>query len=380
MRSIKNLENLKNKKILLRVDFNVPVNGGVLGDTYRIESHKETVSFLRENGGIVVLVSHRSSKEGFEEILEQISGSFGEKPIFIKEIDEIPNIISGRESDVFLLDNIRKWPGEENNDENFAKKLASYFDIYVNDAFSVSHRNHASIAAVTKFLPSYAGFLLWKEVSNLERVINEPLEGKIIILGGAKTSTKIPVVKNFLDKAENILIAGALSNIIFKYKGINIGKSFVEDVDINDLLKGIDLDNSKIILPEDIVVSEDKSGKSIPEIIPVQDLDENQLILDIGPETIKKFSQFIKDAKMVIFNGPLGLAEVERFSMGTKIILNVMANSDAFTVIGGGDTLALIEKMNLLDKFDYVSTGGGAMLEFLSGNKLPGLEALGYYG
>jgi len=221
---------------------------------------------------------------------------------------------------------------------------------------------------------------LVKEAENLERILKGPAQGKTVILGGAKVSTKLPVVKNFLDKAEHILIGGALANAIFKFRGLNIGRSVVEDSGVALALKEIDLNNPKIILPSDIAVSEDPKGAVSPAmVLPLKDISENQMILDIGPETARKFSDIIKNSKTVVFNGPLGLAEVEAFSAGTKVVFDSMIRSGAFSVVGGGDTLALIERLGLINRFSYVSIGGGAMLEFLAGNKLPGLEALGYY-
>ena len=375
MKKIQELEDLKSKKVFLRVDFNVPLtqssitnHQSVISDVYRIKAHKETINYLISAGARVALVSHadRSFRETVSEIGQILGYQLGfEEDILNPKLD----------SQLTLFENIRKYEGEEKNDEKLALSLSKGFDIYMNDAFSVSHRNHASVSGITKFLPSYAGFLMEKELSNLEKVLNSPAQGKTIVLGGAKISTKIPVIKNFLDKAEHILIAGALANAIFKFKGLKIGSSFVEDSEVEN----IDSEDSRIVLPKDFLISTDRSGQTFPEATLVKDLEDNQIILDIGPETAMQFSEIVKKSKMVIFNGPLGLAEVEAFSAGTKIVLDSIIRSGAFSVIGGGDTLALVEKLDLLDKFSYISTGGGAMLEFLAGDKLPGLEALGYY-
>lgn len=360
-------DGLSGNKVFLRVDFNVPIEKGEIGEKYRIRAHKETIDFLVSAGSKFALVSH--AEKSFKDVVGKIGEILGHQLGFEEDILN-PKL----DSPFVLFENIRKYEGEETNDSKFAEDLAKNFNIFINDAFSVSHREHASVSAITKFLPPCAGFLMAKEVENLEKVLNEPAEGKIVILGGAKVVTKLPVIKNFLEKAEYILIGGALANTIFKIKGLKIGQSIFEDV------KGkTDWDNPKIVLPQDFVISEDKSGKSIPEISPVRDIEENQYVLDIGPETAKQFSDIIRNSKMVIFNGPLGLAEVEAFSTGTKLVLNSIIRSEVFSVIGGGDTLALVEKLGLIDRFGYVSTGGGAMLEFLAGNKLPGLEALGYY-
>ena len=359
---------LSGKKIFLRVDFNVLVESGRLKEVYRIKAHKETIDFLISAGARVALASHIDSS--FKDVTDDIGKILGYELGFEDDILN-PKL----DSQLTIFENIRNYEGEEKNDKSFALSLSKNFDLYINDAFSVSHRDHTSIVGITEFLPSYAGFLLQKEIENLKKILNEPANSKTIVLGGAKISTKLPVIKNFLDKADHILIGGALANTIFKAKGLKIGQSVAEETQ-----EQIDWNNPKIALPKDFTVSEDQSGKTFPEIMPVKDLDENKMILDIGPETIKEFSKIISDSKTIVFNGPLGLAEVDAFSLGTRMVLDSIIRSKAFSVIGGGDSLAFIEKFSLLDKFGYVSTGGGAMLEFLAGNKLPGLGALGYYG
>ena len=383
MKSLNDIEKrgLKEKKVFLRVDFNVPVTDGEVGEKYRIQSHhKDTIDFLLAAGVKVALVSHIDGN--FKDIAVKVEEILGHQLDFEEDILN-PKL----DSQLTLFENIRKYEGEEINDSGFAEDLARNFDLYVNDAFSVSHREHASVSTITGFLPSYAGFLIEKEIRNLERVLNEPAQGKTIILGGAKVSTKLPVIKNFLDPegvrqggpygvgaAEHILVAGALANTVFKKKGIKIGKSTAEEVE-----EDLDWSNSKIVLPKDIVVSNDRSGRTVPQIFPVKDIDEDQMILDIGPETVKHFSEIIGGSETIIFNGPVGLAEVDAFSIGTRMVLDSIIRSGAFSVVGGGNTLALFEKWGLIGKFGYVSTGGGAMLDFLAGNRLPGLEALGYY-
>lgn len=342
IKSIINIGNkeLHGKKVLLRVDFNMPVLDGKILDTYRISAHKETIDYLISRGAIITILSHSTAIDSFEPLLGQIK------------------TILGTES-FSLYENVRKFEGEENNDEEFARRLAKPFDIYVNDAFSESHRNYASVTSVTKFLPSYAGLLLVKEIENLEKVIKLPKENKTLIIGGAKAEVKFPVVENFLDKSENILVGGVVANIFLKASGINIGESIAED---NFILKAKNLLlNKHIIIPEDFVI-------------------DNDMILDIGPKTAEKFSQIIKNSKFIIWNGPLGKTEIPEMSLGSKKVAEAIVGSGAFSVIGGGDTIAYLQKIDLIDKFSYVSTGGGAMLEFLAGNELPGLKALGYYG
>ena len=327
------------KHVLLRVDFNVPVLNEKISDTYKIKAHKETIEYVTSRGAIVTLLSHITSIESFDPIIDQIQDILGTK-------------------NFSLFENIRKHSGEETNDEEFAKEIAKSFDIYINDAFSESHRDYASITSITKFLPSYGGLLLIKEIENLRKILESPKEGKTLIIGGAKIDTKFPVIKNFLNKAENILVGGAVANVFLKANGVDIKKSLISNnflKDAEDLLK-----EKSIIIPEDYVFSDD-------------------MISDIGPKTAEKFLEIIKKSKIIIWNGPLGKVETPDLIKGTKAVAEAIVNSGAFSVIGGGDTIAFIEKNGLIGKFSYISTGGGAMLQFLSGNKLPGLEVLGYY-
>ena len=330
---------LRGKKVLLRVDFNVPVENGKISNTYRIRAHKETINYLINRDVLVSVLSHITAVESFVPLSGQI-----------KEVLGTSNFI--------LLENVRQNLGEETNDLEFAKKLAEPFDIYVNDAFAACHREHASVSAITKFLPSYGGLLLMKEIRNLTKTVETPREGKTLILGGAKISTKFPVIKNFLDKADNILIGGAVANIFFKAKGIDIKKSLTDDKFLDEASNLIN-SNNNLIIPEDYIFSD-------------------EMILDIGPKAVEKFLEIIKNSKMIIWNGPLGKPEIEKFSYSSQKIAEAIASSDIFSVIGGGDTIAFLEKIDLIDKFGYISTGGGAMLEFLAGKTLPGLTALGY--
>lgn len=353
-------KDLSGKKVLLRVDFNLPISDGKISETYRIKAVKETVDFLINENATVALISHITTLNSFEPIVRQIAELLGIGIIFIPDcIGELvkTNLDNSKNGQVFLLDNVRKYDGEENNDVEFAKKLAEPFNIYVNEAFAASHRNHASLVSVTKFLPSYAGLLLIKEIGNLTKAIEASRERKTLILGGAKISTKFPVIKNFLDKAENILIGGAVANVFLKTKGVDIKQSLTDDnflTEAGELLK-----NFNFAIPEDYVMADN-------------------MILDIGPKTVEDFVKIIQGSKMIIWNGPLGKVEEEQFSVGSGKIAEAIMNSGAFSVVGGGDTIAFLERIGSVDKFNYVSTGGGAMLEFLAGNKLPGLLALGY--
>ncbi len=358
---------LKDKKVLLRVDFDVPVSDkGQILETFRIEKQKETIDYLVNQGAKVVMVAHISSVDSFRDLIPQLHILTGYEINFLKTIEEIPSCVE-HYAGLALLDNIRKFPGEMENDEAFALKLSNGFDVYVNNAFAVCHREHASVSAVAKLLPSYAGFLIEQEITQLEEAIKAQKEGKIIVMGGAKAATKVPVIKNFLDKANKILIGGVIANDILKAKGQDVGNSVVDD-NAGELLTGLDLARPELVMPKDYNISENK-------------------MLDIGPEAIKEFSEIIKNSKMIIWNGPMGMFEDDKFAKGTKAIAGAIADSSARKVIGGGDTISAVDKFGLGGKFDpstssgqaFLSTGGGAMLMFLAGKKLPGLVALNYY-
>ncbi len=353
---------LKNKKVLLRVDFNVPVSdNGQIEESFRIQKQKETLDYLVEHGAHVIMVAHISDQsigQSFATLIPQLHLLLGYEVNFLKIVAEI-SVYLENYSGPALLNNIRQNEGEEKNDLEFAKQLASGFDLYINNDFAVCHRNHASISAIAKLLPSYAGFLVEEEVANLQSVVDTPKSGKILIMGGAKASTKIPVIKNFLDKTDIILIGGVIANDILRAKGQDVGDSVVDENAL-ELLVGLDLNNPQLLMPKDYNIFQNK-------------------ILDIGPEAIKEFSEIIKNSKMVIWNGPMGMFENSQFADGTNKIAQAITESSALKIVGGGDTISVIDKIGLIDKFDFVSTGGGAMLAFLAGEKLPGLEALGYY-
>ncbi len=380
---------LNGKKILSRVDFNIPVVDGKIAEVFRIKAARETVDYLLGSGAKVVLVGHIEAIPGFGPIVEQIGEILGQKIIFIPLKDFIAGNWKLETGNLFLVDNIRQDKREIENDKELAEELAKGFDFYVNDAFAVCHRNHTSVSAITGFLPSYAGFLIRKETENLSDALKAPAAGKVVVLGGAKISTKLPVIKNFLDKAEKILIGGAIANSFFKARGIQIGASVVDDTAVDpvksrkagtleELFDGVNISDPKIVLPESVVISEDRTGKAEITSRPVGDIAPNEMILDVCPEFAEEFAKIIQNSKMAIWNGPMGLAEVEKFAQGTKIVAEAVALAPR-SIVGGGDTIAAADKLGLLDKYSFVSTGGGAMLEFLAGNKLPGLEALGFY-
>lgn len=367
---------LTNKKILLRVDFDISVKGGKIRENFRIKSHRETLDYLLDNGAKVMLISHLGhdvSEASFAPIVEQLGLILGQTLTLVPHaaLDSVGALFD--KCPILLLDNLRQDSREVENDDGFAMELAKGFDYYINDAFAAMHRNHASLVAITRHLPSYAGLLVKKEIDNLEQAMGAPMEGKVLVLGGAKISTKMPIIKNFLDKADKILIGGALANNFFKAQGIKIGTSVVDDSIAPDIR------SENIILPKDFITAEKESESgSVKLYKQLADVGPIEAILDIGPETAEEWADIIERSKMVIWNGPMGFFEHKNFAEGTEIVAEAVVKAEC-SIIGGGDTIAAVDKFGLLERYSFVSTGGGAMLEFLAGNKLPGLEALSYY-
>lgn len=353
MRSIRQIKNVKGKTVLLRVDFNVPIKDGQVLDDFRIRAALPTINFLIKNGAKLILITHLG-KDGTESLAPVINRFF--------EISKIPK------DKVTFFENIRKFTGETENDPTFAKNLSTMGDIYVNDAFSVSHREHASIVLLPKLLPSYAGFQLEEEVKNLSRAFEKPKHPFLFILGGAKFSTKMPLIKKYLELSDQVFIGGALANDFLKAEGYEVGQSLVDDANygIKEVLK-----NQKLILPVDVVV--ESGNKLINKKINEVEKDEN--ILDIGSETVKNLALLVKKSKLILWNGPLGKYEAGG-AKSTKEVLKLVADSKALSIIGGGDTVALITQMKMENKFSFVSTGGGATLDFLANGTLPGIKAL----
>jgi 3-phosphoglycerate kinase len=351
MKSIKNLKNLKGKKVLVRVDYNVPIKNGKVLDDFRIKKSIQTIKFLQNKGAEVILVSHlgKDGKESLAPVANRLKK-------YIKK-------------NVTLLENIRKDSGEEKNDLNFAKKLANLADFYVNDAFSVSHRNHASVVGVPKYLPSYAGFQLEEEIRNLSKVIKNPKHPFLFILGGAKFSTKMPLIQKYLKTADYVFIGGALLNDFLKAKKYETGKSLTDNTKIPVNI----LNNKKLILPVDVVVL---SGNKIINK-KIEDIKKNEIIIDIGKESVKLAESYIKKVKLILWNGPLGKYEEKSGNLATEKLLKAVANTKkAESIIGGGDIVSIVSKLKLEKKFTFVSTGGGATLDFLVNSTLPGIKAL----
>lgn len=355
MKSIKLLKNLKGKKVVLRVDFNVPIKNGKIVDDFRIKKALPTIEFLLKKGADIVLITHLG-KDGSESLLPV------EKRFF--------NLSKFPKSRITFFENVRKFEGEEKNDKIFAKLLASMGDIYVNDAFSVSHRAHASVVGISKFLPSYSGFQLEEEILNLSKVMQSPKKPFLFILGGAKFSTKLPLIKKYLSKADYVFIGGALFNDFLKASGFEIGKSLSSDFDLKTIQKISK--NKKILLPLDVLVL-DENNKKINKKI--EDIAKTDYILDVGKESIKNLEDIVLKSKTILWNGPLGRFE-DGGAEATKKILKTIAKTKAFSLIGGGDTVALISQMKMEKSFSFVSTGGGATLDFLANGALLGIKAL----
>lgn len=375
---IKNLQevlNLKDRRVLVRVDFNVPIGKDGLVDAteaFRIDKSLETIRHLSGMGAKTILISHigRDKKETLYPVAQYLKNILPVRFIATWEHEAIKGAISNMSAgDIILLENLRQNPGEEENDPKFASFLSTLADMYVNDAFAVSHRAHASVVGVTEYMTAYAGLWLQKEVSNLTRILHEPAHPFLFILGGAKFDTKISLIRKFEGIADEIFIGGALANNFFKRLGMEIGKSLVDDtVDTTEFFH-----KDHISVPFDVVVKPGNRNLELPAI------GKDDTIVDIGTETLAELQKKIWDAKTILWNGPLGLYE-EGFDSSSKEILKTIGDSKAFSIIGGGDTVKLVQDLDLVDKLSFVSTGGGAMLEFLGGETLPGIKALDQMG
>ncbi len=372
MKSIKDIENLKGKKVVVRVDYNVPMDGDKITDDFRIRASLPTIEYLQKKGAIVVLLAHigddatSSLKPVAIRLKKFISNlNFIETSIFSDNTEKIVNNL--KSGDVVLLENLRREIGEKKNAPSFARALSRYGTIFVNDAFSVSHRPHASIVGITKYLPGYAGLQMIDEVNHLSKAFN-PKHPFLFILGGAKFETKIPLIKKFLRDADHVFIGGALANDFFRAKGYTVGTSLVSDgnISIKPFAK-----SSNLIIPIDVIASKDGKTRDIKP----SDVASDECIVDIGNETVTKLGELIEKASFILWNGPLGKYE-SGFSSSTEKILKLISKSKANSVIGGGDTVAIISKLKLGDKLGFVSTGGGATLDFLAKGTLPGIKAL----
>ncbi|MEV9641503.1 phosphoglycerate kinase [Mammaliicoccus sciuri] len=380
---------LNGKRVFCRVDFNVPMEEGKVTDDTRIRAALPTIEYMTGKGAKVILASHlgRPKGEVKEDMRltaagEQLSELLG-KPV--RKLDasvgeEVEQAIAAmKDGDILLLENVRFNPGEEKNDAELAKQFAELADVFVNDAFGTAHRAHASTAGIAQYIPGVLGFLLEKELDVLGKVLSDPERPFTAIIGGAKVKDKIGVIDNLLDKVDNLLIGGGLSYTFTRAQGHQTGDSLVEEDKVELAKSFIQKAKEKdvnLFLPTDAVVANAFSVDAETKTVSVGEISEGWMGLDIGPETAERYKQVILDSKFVIWNGPMGVFEMEPFANGTKTVADAMAETAAYTVIGGGDSAAAVEKFEVADKMDHVSTGGGASLEFMEGKELPGVAVL----
>jgi len=380
---------MRGKRVLVRVDFNVPLENGRITDDTRIRAAIPTIQRLREQGARVILMSHLGRPDGkvVEKLrLTPVAQHLGE--LLGVAVKTAPDCVGPaaeqavaqlQPGDVLLLENVRFHPEEEDNDAAFARQLASLGDVYVNDAFGTAHRAHASTAGVAHYLPAVAGLLMEREIDVMGRALEDPQRPFVAIVGGKKVSDKIGVLNNLLDKADRLLIGGAMATTFLKAKSLNVGKSYYEADALDtakDLMAQAARTEKELLLPVDCVVATSLDADAQYEVTPVDLVPEGRMIVDIGPETVRRFEDALADAKTVIWNGPMGVFEVEPFARGTRAIAETLARLEAVTIVGGGDSVAALEQAGLADKVTHVSTGGGASLEFLEGKTLPGVAAL----
>ena len=382
-------KDLAGKRVLVRVDFNVPIDKEKnITDDIRIKESLPTIKYLSEKGAKVILVSHLGRPDGVTEdlrlnpIAKRLEELLKKKIVKLDDSigEEVEQAISRMNNgDIVLLENIRFYKEEEANDEQFARKLAELADIYVNDAFGTAHRAHASTAGIAQFLPAYAGFLIQKELDVMGKALADPKRPFVAIIGGAKISTKIGVLKNLLSKVDTLVIGGGMIFTILKAKGMEVGKSLVELKAIDqakEFIARAEASKVKVIYGKDVVVASEISDKASTKIVKIDQIPPDMMGVDAGPETIKEIKEAIKNAGTVVWNGPIGIFEIPKFAKGTNEIAKALAESKAVSIIGGGDSAAAIEAAGVANKITHISTGGGASLEFLEGKELPGIAVL----
>jgi phosphoglycerate kinase len=389
IRTIDEIE-LKGKRVFIRVDFNVPQDekNNITDDT-RILLSLPTIRFVSEAGGKVILASHLGRPKGKKDpkfsltsVAERLSQLLEKKVALATDCigEAVQKQIGGmKEGEFLLLENLRFHPEEEKNEEAFSRALASFCDVYVNDAFGAAHRAHASTEGMTRFVKVVAaGFLMMKEIESLEKALVNPQKPYVAILGGAKVSDKIGVIQNLLNKVTTLLVGGGMAYTFLKAEGFQVGKSLVEEDQIGFSLNLLEKAKGKMkfLLPSDHIAAERMDVQAKREVVKNDKIPSEWVCLDIGPETVKTFSEEVKSAGTIVWNGPMGVFEMEPFSQGTFAIAKAIAKSSAFSIVGGGDSVAAVNKAGVADRISHISTGGGASLEFLEGKRLPGIEAL----
>ncbi len=387
-KSIEDID-VSGKKVLVRCDFNVPLEDGRITDDNRIVGALPTIKYLIAHKAKIILCSHMGRPKGefnmkytLAPVAQRLSELLGINVTLAKDVvgeDAVAKAAALKDGEVLLLENVRFHKEEEKNDSEFAKKLASLAEIYVNDAFGTAHRAHASTAGVADYLPAVCGYLIQKEISIMGKALSDPKRPFVAILGGAKVSDKIGVINNLIDKVDTLIIGGGMAYTFEKAMGGEIGKSLCEmdKLDMaNELLAKAKSKGVKFLLPTDTVCAKEFANDSEQKVFPTNAIPEDYMGLDIGPETVKEFSEALKGAGTVVWNGPMGVFEFDNFAKGTKAVAEAVAASGAISIIGGGDSAAAVEKFGLADKITHISTGGGASLEFLEGLVLPGIACL----
>lgn len=378
------------KRVLMRVDFNVPLKDGVLGDTTRIEKAIPTISYLKEHGAGIVLMSHLGRPQGtgfepelsLEPVAKKLAELTGYKVDFVADTygDEAAAAVAKvQPGDILLLENVRFLKAEKKNDPEVAKKLASYGDIFVLDAFGTAHRAQGSVVGPAAHIPAVAGFLLEKEVDTLTSIFAEPARPFVAIVGGSKVSSKIGVLDHLIDSADTIIIGGGMAYTFFLAKGYTVGTSLQEPDWVEragEMLKKAEDKGVKILLPLDNIVTDHFGEDAVGCAVSSNAIPDNRMGMDIGPKTEELYANAVKEAATVFWNGPMGVFEIEQFSHGTEVVAKAIAESDCVSIIGGGDSVAAINKFGLADKMSWISTGGGASMELVEGKALPGVEAL----
>jgi len=389
-RSIRDLD-VQNKRVLLRVDYNVPMSkDGAITDDKRILETLPTIRYLLDKNATIILVTHMGRPDGkiveslrLDKIAQRLSSLLGKPVNKLNSVvgpDVTEAVANAKPGDIIMLENVRFLKEEKNGSEELAKKLAALADVYVDDAFATAHRPDTSVAGVPQFLPSAAGFLLEKEIDVLETVTTSAKKPFIAILGGAKVSDKIGLIKNLLTKTDAILIGGGMAFTFLKAMGYGIGFSLVEEDYLkvaDEIIEAAKTKGTRLLLPVDVIVTNEIKAGSSHHIVDIEEIPTDQIGVDIGPKTIEAFEAEIAKANTIIWNGPMGVIEIAEFAEGTKSLARVIAaRSDALTVAGGGETASVIDALNLQNDFKHVSTGGGAFLEYLEGKQLPGIEAI----
>lgn len=383
--------NVQGKRVIVRCDFNVPMKDGVISDDIRIVAALPTVSYLLQQGAKVILMSHMGRPEGepnmkytLKPVADRLAQLLEQEVLFVSSSTVVDDEVKAaaealEDGQVMLLENVRFRKEETKNGSDFAKELASLADIFVNDAFGTAHRAHSSTAGIASYLPAVSGFLIEKEVEFLGNAVENPKRPFVAIMGGAKVGDKIPVIENLLKKVDTLIIGGGMAYTFFKAEGLEIGTSILDKDSLElapQLLKKAEEAGVKMLLPIDVVAADEFKNDAKSVIVDKDAIPQDMMGMDIGPKTVELYKEVIADAQTIVWNGPMGVFEMDNFAKGTRAIAEALAESKAVTVIGGGDSAAAVEQFGLADKMTHISTGGGASLEFLEGKVLPGVAVL----